>query len=119
MTESTHEAAFAQFWATMCRVNGLQAAVEPVREFVFAPPRRWRFDFAWPDLKVAVEIDGGTWNGGRHASGVGMQGDLEKHNRATCLGWKVLRFTGQHLRKPDDVFEQLLTVMGALDEEED
>src|SRR5687768_16750315 len=30
------------------------------------PARRWRFDFAWPELKVAVECDGGTFTGGRH-----------------------------------------------------
>lgn len=33
---------------------------EFVREHRFHPTRRWRFDFAWPDEKVALEVEGGT-----------------------------------------------------------
>ena len=36
------------------------------REFRFASPRRWRFDFCWPERKVAVEIEGLTPDSGRH-----------------------------------------------------
>jgi very-short-patch-repair endonuclease len=70
---------------------------EPVREFRFAPPRRFRFDFAWPDStnKVAVEIDGGTWmQRGRHTTGSGYENDCEKLNLASLAGWRVFRFTG-------------------------
>lgn len=65
----------------------------PVRELVFAPPRRWRFDFAWPDRMLAVEVEGGTFVQGRHSRGKGIEGDAEKYNAATLLGWRVLRFT--------------------------
>ena len=66
----------------------------PVREYRFAPPRRWRFDFAWLKQRVAVEIEGGTWSPRTrgHTSGAGYQANLEKYNRATLLGWWVLRF---------------------------
>ncbi len=66
----------------------------PVREFYFAKPRMWRFDFAWPDLQVAVEIEGGTWSYRTrgHTSGLGYAANLEKYNAATLLGWWVLRF---------------------------
>jgi very-short-patch-repair endonuclease len=66
-----------------------------VRELRFAPPRRWRFDWAWPAALVAVEIDGGQWaaNGGRHNS----DKDREKLNAAAALGWRVLRFSGAML----------------------
>jgi len=66
---------------------------EPVTQFRFDPKRRWRFDFAWPDFDVAVDIDGGTWIGGRHTTGVGYQKDTEKMNAANILGWTMLRFT--------------------------
>ena len=71
---------------------------EPVRELVFAPPRRWRLDFAWPEAWVAVEVDGGTWSGGRHVRGAGIEADCEKVSEAAVLGWRVLRVTGDMVR---------------------
>lgn len=67
---------------------------EPAREHRFAPPRRWRFDFAWPDRLIAVEIEGGVWTGGRHTRGSGFEADAQKYNTAALMGWKVFRFTG-------------------------
>ena len=91
---------------------------DPEREFQFCDGRKWRFDFAWPSLWVAVEIEGGSWVGGRHANPVGMALDCEKYNAATARGWKVLRFTSNCLRQPDAVFECLLRTMGFFGEEE-
>jgi very-short-patch-repair endonuclease len=54
----------------------------------------WRLDFAWPQAKIAVEIDGGTAFGkSRHSRGVGYAEDCRKINEAQMLGWHVLRFT--------------------------
>lgn len=61
-----------------------------VREYRFAPPRRYRFDFAWPDQKIAVEIQGGTFSGGAHSRGAGQHKDFEKNNLAVMLGWMVI-----------------------------
>ena len=66
---------------------------DPEREFRFHAIRRWRFDFAWPDHKVAAEVEGGTWTGGRHTRGKGFEQDCAKYNAAAMLGWTVLRFT--------------------------
>lgn len=66
---------------------------EPEREYVFAKPRRWRFDFAWPLYKVAVEIEGGVWTRGRHLRPTGFLRDLEKYNAATMAGWRVIRLS--------------------------
>lgn len=71
---------------------------KPECEYKFAPKRRWRFDFAWPALMLAVEIEGGVWSGGRHTSGVGFTLDCEKYNEATILGWRVLRVTGEQVK---------------------
>src|SRR6185312_9977609 len=62
-------------------------------EFAFAKPRRWRFDFAFPAQRLAIEIDGAAWAGGRHNRGGGMQQDNEKINEAIARGWRVLRGT--------------------------
>lgn len=72
-------------------------ASTPVREYTFAPPRRWRFDFAWPEARVAVEVEGGTWDRGRHTRGAGYAGDCAKYNAAVLGGWRVLRFTSDML----------------------
>jgi len=71
---------------------------EPVREYRFAPPRRWRFDLAWPDLMLAVEVEGGTWVGGRHTRPRGFESDAEKYNAAVMAGWRVLRVTSKMVR---------------------
>ena len=65
----------------------------PVTELRFALPRRWRFDYAWIEQRVALEVDGGTFSGGRHVTGAGYGRDLEKLNEATARGWRVLRVT--------------------------
>jgi hypothetical protein len=63
------------------------------KEFVFHKRRRWRFDLAWPELLIAVEVEGGVWVGGRHVRGEGYEMDCEKYNEAQLMGWMVLRFT--------------------------
>jgi very-short-patch-repair endonuclease len=65
----------------------------PECEYRFHPSRKWRFDFAWPEQKLAAECEGGTWTNGRHTRGVGFENDCIKYNQATINGWRVLRFT--------------------------
>lgn len=71
----------------------------PVREYRFHAERRWRFDFCWPDRKVAVECEGATWTNGRHTRGSGYAKDLEKYNAAQMLGWKVFRCTADMVKR--------------------
>jgi very-short-patch-repair endonuclease len=77
-----------------CRAQGLP---EPTPEHRFHPERRWRFDYAWLDAKIALEVEGGIWTGGRHTSPKGFEADIEKYNAAACLGWRVLRTTPKNL----------------------
>lgn len=86
---------------------------EPQQEHRFDPSRRWRFDFAWPLQRVAVEIEGGTWSGGRHSRGAGMTADAEKYNAAAALGWRIVRFTADMLR--DDPAGCVQAVINALE----
>lgn len=65
---------------------------EPVAEYRFASPRRWRFDYAWPEWKLALEVEGGTWIEGRHVRPLEFEKDCIKYNEAALRGWRVLRF---------------------------
>jgi very-short-patch-repair endonuclease len=69
----------------------------PEREYRFCE-RRWRFDFAWPDFRLAVEAEGATFANGRHSRGTGYEKDCEKYNAAALQGWAVLRFTGKMIK---------------------
>lgn len=62
----------------------------------------WLFDFAWPDWKIAVEIQGGAFIRGGHNRGMGQQRDFEKHNHATLEGWRVLFFNTAMIGQVDD-----------------
>ena len=63
------------------------------QEFIFHPVRKWRFDYAWVELKVALEIHGGVFTNGRHTRGKGFSEDKVKMNSAQLLGWIVIEAT--------------------------
>lgn len=67
--------------------------LEIVKEHRFHPVRKWRFDYAIVELKIAVEVDGAVWVGGRHNRASGYVADMEKLNTAASMGWLVLRIT--------------------------
>lgn len=77
------------------RLVAQEVGVACVREYRFHPKRRWRFDYAIPSHKIAIEIEGGVWTYGRHNRARGYLADMEKYNEATRLGWRLLRFTPQ------------------------
>lgn len=108
VSKSEHEAHFAH----LCEIYGLP---QYEREYQFAADmgRRWRFDFAWPDVKVAVEVDGGQWksHGGYHARDT----HREKGNEAVARGWRVLHLSGEMLA--DDPERWMTMLVGMLSEE--
>jgi len=70
----------------------------PVREYRFHPQRKWRFDFCWPQKRVAMEVEGGIWVNGRHNRPTAFMADCEKYNTATLGGWRVFRVADSHIR---------------------
>jgi very-short-patch-repair endonuclease len=76
---------------------------EPVREYRFAPQRRWRADFAYPEQKILIECEGGLWVNGRHNRPAGFIKDAEKYNEAACLGYRVIRVTPDMIRSGEAV----------------
>lgn len=73
----------------------------------------WRLDFAWPDLRIAIEIEGGVYTRGRHVRGKGYVNDIEKYNALTLDGWRLLRFASSHissgyaLEKTIEIFKEI------------
>jgi very-short-patch-repair endonuclease len=55
--------------------------------------RRMRLDFAYPDLGLAIEVDGYRW----HSSRSRWQRDLERGNLLMRSGWTLLRFTSSDI----------------------
>lgn len=82
------ERRFADMWAQRFPDLPLE------REVCGIPGRRFRFDFAHTDAKVAVEIHGAIW--GRksaHNSGTGIERDHEKQCLSALAGWVVFPVT--------------------------
>ena len=74
------------------------------KEHRFHTTRRWRFDRAYVEQKIAVEVEGGIWSKGRHSRGKGFSEDCTKYNNAAALGWTVFRITTEHIDKDPDSF---------------
>lgn len=73
--------------------------------------RDWRFDFAWPDRMLAVEVEGGIYVGGRHVRGSGYERDLMKYSKAMLLGWNVYR-CGKQLINTGEALNTILILRG-------
>jgi len=85
---------------------------EPEFKFALSIGRKWRFDWAWPDRKIAVEVEGNAWNakgGGRHM----QDSDMWKYNNAADMGWRVFRFSPRMMKdSPAQCVEMVLRALG-------
>jgi very-short-patch-repair endonuclease len=72
-----------------------------VKEYRFHGTRKFRFDLACIDKKLAIEIEGGIFTQGRHTRGKGYLGDMEKYNLATENGWSILRYSPMQILKTE------------------
>lgn len=71
----------------------------PHREYRFHKTRKWRFDFAWPGVRFAVEVEGITFDHGRHQRKEGFEKDLEKYEAAMLDGWTVYRCSPRMIKE--------------------
>ena len=59
-----------------------------------------RVDFAYPEARLAIEVDGLRYHGGSES----WRRDLDRQNRIVVMGWLVLRFTSADLElRPREV----------------
>lgn len=103
-------ALFLNYW----RLLTPRPDVWPESEYHFDEEikRKHRFDFAFPNEKLAIEIDGGQFKpkGGRHAGEL----DKEKMNLAAMLGWRVMHYTPQMIKRdPIGMVTQIMKALGA------
>lgn len=76
--------------AEECLAAALEAEPLPgwdlTREFQFDKARRWKFDFAFPSQKLAIEVEGHY-----HRTHAGHAKDSEKFTEALRQGWRIVR----------------------------
>lgn len=106
MKRSTLETGFLNLWRAIAK------RPDPVEQYRFHPERKWRLDFAFPEQRIAVEIDGGIFVRGGHNRGMQFSKDCEKHNALTMLNWSLLRYTILDLRqRPMEVIEEVCELL--------
>lgn len=81
------ERRFAQQLADNSYIPGHQ------RNYFFLPDRDLELDFAWPGVKVAVEVQGMA-----HRIKAKFKRDIEKRALALLAGWRVLEVGGDEVR---------------------
>jgi very-short-patch-repair endonuclease len=85
-----------------------------VREYAAIPGRKFRFDFAFIQERLLIEVQGGTFSGGAHGRGVGIHRDYEKGNLAVQHKWRVLQFDTKQVKSGEAVaFTQSIIQQGA------
>ena len=73
--------------------------IEFVRQYQYAPPRKFRADFAVLRPRgLLVEVQGGVFNRKAHGSIAGILADIDRLNTATMADWRLLRFTPDMVR---------------------
>lgn len=104
----TAKAQTSDVFTVLCKTY---LGVECVKEYRFHPRRKWRFDYAIPAHKIAIEVEGGVWTRGRHTRPKGFLGDMDKYNAAAVMGWRLLRCTPkkQYTQKTLDLVKLALS----------
>lgn len=76
----------------LCEVHGLPT---PQPEYRFHPKRAWRVDYYLErdGIRVALEVEGGVWIGGRHNRAKGFLEDIEKYNALSLAKIYLIRTT--------------------------
>lgn len=89
-------------FALMLRAHGIGGFI---RGYRFHPVRKWAMDFAWPDRRFAVEVDGAVFAAARygHTSATGIRRDYERDAAALALGWVVFRITSEMIERQDTI----------------
>lgn len=86
----------------------LELGIPYKREHRFHDKRRFRFDLAIIEHKIAIEYEGIFSKHSRHTNVKGYSVDAEKYNLAQSLGWTVLRYTAMNYKSFKNDITQLI-----------
>jgi len=105
-----HETNIEEIFREALERRGLRKGIDFATQY----PMRHSYilDFAFPDKKIAVEVDGSAW----HSEPKARQMDGFKNKILRERGWKVFRFWDHEIL--EDVEHCVEKVMDALSEEE-
>jgi len=82
----------------------------------------YRFDLAFPECKLAIEIHGGTFiprklrgkqEAGAHSRGAHQHKDFMKWSQAAILGWMILHFDTKHVSN-GEALKVIIQALGVL-----
>lgn len=73
----------------ICEALGMTGVL---KEYRFNDKRRFRVDYYFPSVKLAVELEGGVFINGAHVRPLGFVKDMEKYNLLTEQGIHLLRY---------------------------
>jgi len=93
---------FLKMFLQQCKIQGYET------EYRFDQVRRFRFDWAIPELNIAIEYEGIYSKKSRHTTVSGYSRDVEKYNLAVSLGWRVLRYTSLNYTNLETDLNKLL-----------
>jgi hypothetical protein len=88
-------------YKNMLEMIFISLKVQPEKEYLFHPTRKWRVDYFFPKHKIAIEYEGMAYFGGksRHTTISGFTGDAEKYNEMALMGILLLRFNAEMINK--------------------
>lgn len=105
---SPAEAAFKLMWATFAPAFPIADDEFSIRLPYSGTGRKFKADFVHADSKVAIEIQGGVWSGGKHGRGTGIKIDATKLALAQRNGWQVYQVV------PGSEREMMPLILGAI-----
>lgn len=73
-----------------------RSGLEFEEEYKFDEVRKFRFDWAIEDYRIAIEYEGIFSEKSGHTTISGYTKDITKYNLATKLGWQILRYTADN-----------------------
>ena len=77
---------------------------EPVRQYRPVKDRKFQVDFAWPELGLIVEVEGGAYmDRGAHGWGKPLEDNYRRHNRLKLEGWLLLQYSTEMVKSGEAI----------------
>lgn len=102
-----HESHLEVKLSRLIRQSGLP---EPVKQFEVREGGKFiaRLDFAYPERRLAIEVDGFGW----HSSTRQLQRDRQRQNALVIRKWKIARFASDDIKHhPYRVIEEIRALL--------